>query len=207
LRFNVKSHEEDTEDKLHSFNYTFNESQDFHANRLIVIDTIRVDEHSRLTLTKKVKNVLPIVSGDTIIVYQDRYTKDLLFKVQRQKNIVDGWIIRRNSAGSSTSIATKNGFSRYKNNRDTTSNMVLATNEAQWDTINTKYKSESENRDANILLVDDEEDLLDAFKFFLNSAGYNNLKTFGDSREALKHIADLKNPSHYHLAILDIRMV
>ena len=207
MRFNAKGPEEDTVNNLHLSSYMFNESNDFHANRLIVIDTIKVDEHSRLTLTKKVKNVFPVFSGDTIVVYQDRYTKDLLFKVQRQKNIVDGWIIRRNSAGRSTSsVIAKTGSNRHINSKNTVNNSVLAANQAPWDMVNTKYKNESENKNANILLVDDEEDLLEAFKFFLKSAGYYNFNTFADSRKAVKHIADLKNPSHYHLAILDIRM-
>ena len=208
MRFNAKGPEEDTVNNLHLSSYVFNESNDFHANRLIVIDTIKVDEHSRLTLTKKVKNVFPVFSGDTIVVYQDRYTKDLLFKVQRQKNIVDGWIIRRNSAGRSTSsvIAKTGSSNRHINSKNTVNNSVLAANQAPWDIVNTKYKNESENKNANILLVDDEEDLLEAFKFFLKSAGYYNFNTFADSRKAVKHIADLKNPAHYHLAILDIRM-
>ena len=37
----------------------------FDSNRLVAVDTIRVDEHSRLTFTKKVKNVFPIIVGDT----------------------------------------------------------------------------------------------------------------------------------------------
>jgi hypothetical protein len=46
----------------HSFDH---DRTSFDSNRLIAVDTIRVDEHSRLTFTKKVKNVFPIVVGDT----------------------------------------------------------------------------------------------------------------------------------------------
>jgi two-component system, OmpR family, response regulator ChvI len=75
-------------------------------------------------------------------------------------------------------------------------------------------KNKSENvssnyyndNDAKILLIDDEEDLLTVYKLFLSSAGYTNLKAFSDPREGLKHVVDLKDPSHYDLAILDIRM-
>ncbi|MDW0283408.1 MAG: response regulator [Nitrososphaeraceae archaeon] len=56
------------------------------------------------------------------------------------------------------------------------------------------------------MLIDDEEDLLTVYKLFLSSAGYTNLKAFSDPREGLKHVVDLKDPSHYDLAILDIRM-
>ena len=56
----------------------------------------------------------------------------------------------------------------------------------------------------NIFLVDDEEDILYTFKKGLSSEGYN-VEAFSDSMEALKHFAKV-NPSHYKLAILDIRM-
>jgi hypothetical protein len=67
LRFNVKK--EDiwvfTSNLLsHSFD---DDRTSFDSNRLIAVDTISVDEHSRLTITKKVKNVFPIVVGDARI--------------------------------------------------------------------------------------------------------------------------------------------
>ena len=56
----------------------------------------------------------------------------------------------------------------------------------------------------NILLVDDEKDILYTFKKILASEGYN-VKAFVDPMEALTHFAK-SEPSHYNLAILDIRM-
>jgi CheY-like chemotaxis protein/class 3 adenylate cyclase len=56
----------------------------------------------------------------------------------------------------------------------------------------------------NIFLVDDEEDILYTFKKGLSSEGYN-VEAFSDSMEALRHFAKV-NPSHYKLAVLDIRM-
>ena len=55
-----------------------------------------------------------------------------------------------------------------------------------------------------ILLVDDEEDVLYTFKTGLASEGFN-VEAFADPMEALAHFA-MVNPSHYDLAILDIRM-
>ncbi|HEX2408485.1 MAG TPA: hypothetical protein VHJ38_14880, partial [Nitrososphaeraceae archaeon] len=55
--------------KIDSFSVFFN------INRLITIDTTSIDDHSRLTLTRKLKKVLPIIPKDTITVYQDHYTK------------------------------------------------------------------------------------------------------------------------------------
>ena len=79
----------------YSSSSSFDDRTSFDSNRLIVVDTIRIDEHSRLTFTKKVKNVFPIMTGDTVVVYQDRYNKDLLFKIQRGMNVVDNWTVKR----------------------------------------------------------------------------------------------------------------
>ena len=56
----------------------------------------------------------------------------------------------------------------------------------------------------NILLIDDEEDILYTFKQGLASEGYN-VEAFADPTEAFTHFVNV-NPSHYNLAILDIRM-
>jgi len=55
-----------------------------------------------------------------------------------------------------------------------------------------------------ILLVDDEEDITYTFKEGLTSEGYD-VEPFVDSMQALTHFSKL-DPSHYDLAILDIRM-
>jgi CheY-like chemotaxis protein len=59
-------------------------------------------------------------------------------------------------------------------------------------------------RPAKIMLVDDEEDMLLTYKFFLEDKDYN-IKSFTDSETALKHFAG-KNAYDYDLIILDIRM-
>src|SRR5215831_9424344 len=56
----------------------------------------------------------------------------------------------------------------------------------------------------NILLIDDEEDILFTFKEGLASEGYN-VEAFVDPTEAFTHFVNV-DPSHYNLAILDIRM-
>lgn len=56
------------------------------------------------------------------------------------------------------------------------------------------------------MLVDDEKDVLHTFEMALSDGGYN-VKGFTESKEALKHIIELKKPfSYYNLAIIDIRM-
>jgi two-component system response regulator ChvI len=57
----------------------------------------------------------------------------------------------------------------------------------------------------NVLLVDDEPDALLTYKTFLTTAEGYNIDAFTDPQEALKHFAQV-NPSHYDLAVMDIRM-
>jgi CheY-like chemotaxis protein len=213
LRFNAKK-----EDLSHfasdSSSISLDDNQtSFDSNRLIVVDTIRVDEHSRLTFTKKVKNVFPIVAEDTIVVYQDKYnSKELLFKIQRGSNIVDNWIVKRKDVRDGID---KNPSQASKDN---------AKKKIAYDNDNTPiYISNKNNNNnssnPNIILVDDEEDILYSFKTILSNHGYD-VKSFTESKEALKHIIELdysassnadttttsSHSHHYDLAIIDIRM-
>ena len=65
-------------------------------------------------------------------------------------------------------------------------------------------KAQDRKLTPTILLVDDEEDILYTFKTGLASEGFN-VEAFANPMEALTHFA-MVNPSHYDLAILDIRM-
>ena len=178
----------------------------FDSNRLIAVDTIRVDEHSRLTFTKKVKNVFPIVVGDTIVVYQDKYNrKELLFKIQRGNNIVDNWIVKRKDVDGIDKNPSQASKVNAKKN-------IIAND-------NAIYLDNNDNKKTpNIILVDDEQDILSGFKTILSEYGYN-VKSFNESKEALKHILELdyssyssnntttsSRPPQYDLAIIDIRM-
>jgi len=66
------------------------------------------------------------------------------------------------------------------------------------------HQQAEERRHGNIMLVEDEPDVLFAFKTILISEGYN-VDTFADSFEALQHFVKL-NRRYYDLVILDIRM-
>jgi CheY-like chemotaxis protein len=188
LRFNGKRRIEDEPFDMHLKN--------FDLNRLLVIDSIRVDEHSRLTVTKRMKDVLPIMAGDTITVFEDRYNKDLLFDIQHQSNTVNTWVIRKNPITISNIVEGRTTVKTYQEHL-----AEIIKNKSE--NVSSNYYNDN---DAKILLIDDEEDLLTVYKLFLSSAGYTNLKAFSDPREGLKHVVDLKDPSHYDLAILDIRM-
>ena len=66
------------------------------------------------------------------------------------------------------------------------------------------HQQAEERNHGNLMLVEDDSDVLFAFKTILISEGYN-VDTFTDSFEALKHFIKLNRP-YYDLVILDIRM-
>lgn len=183
----------------------------FDPNRLIAVDTIRVDDHVRLTLTKKVRHIFPINAGDILGIYQDKYNNDeLVFKIQRDKDIVDSWIVKRKYVGG---INKNNGgfasFASENGTRLTTSKLAKPMLDERpnedFENNNSIYVG-TRNKLANILLIDDEEDVLYSFNSVLLSQGYD-VKPFKESKEALKYLFGLKNGfSLYDLAIIDIRM-
>jgi hypothetical protein len=130
----------------------------FDTSRFISLDTIYVDDHSRLTLTKKLKQILPILPKDIITVYQDRYSNDLIFTVQHaESNITDSFIIKTKSRGTSTFHNTK---TIEKNKEKNSSNQEII------------IKKRDTLHDINILIVDNEEDLLKVYEYFLKTEGY-----------------------------------
>ena len=77
-------------------------------------------------------------------------------------------------------------------------NPIASISEQDW------QERQKQEFSTNILLIDDEEDILLTFKEGLTSEGYN-VEAFVDPTEAFTHFVNV-NPSHYNLAILDIRM-
>jgi len=124
---------------------------------------------------------------DKIAVFEDRYNKDVIFTIQRENKVIESLLIRRN-------------YSQNKTENEKSFEI------SQIDLHTERQKLEGTLHDVNILLVDDESDLLKLYQWFLESEGYHNIQTFTDSRKAVKHLAELKNPGHYDLAIIDIRM-
>jgi CheY-like chemotaxis protein len=167
---------------------------------MLAIDTITVDRYSRLTLTKEVKNNLHIEAGDKIAVYRDKYVPDeLLFRIQRGRNFVDNWKLQRYVSGIDN------------NEKRSSSNSIISSN-SDWNRTNgsenstAQYTLDTKDRTRNIMLVDDEPDVLYSFQISLFEEGYNVIP-FSKSKEAVKHLIDLNNPtSYYDLAIIDIRM-
>jgi CheY-like chemotaxis protein len=184
------------------FDSTINTSNDH--NTITPIDILVVDKYSRLTLTKKVKKIIPLSPEDKIIFYLDPYTKNILLKVQQGEKVVDDWVLTR----------TKNNTKLYTDT-DTHSNNGISLNDNKTGSGTKNNAGEGggvgggENNtlySIPILLVDDEQDLLMTFDFLLRDEGYSNVKAFSESRDMLKHLLDTKNSALYKLAIIDIRM-
>jgi CheY-like chemotaxis protein len=160
---------------------------------LIAVDTIRVDEQSRLTLTRNIRRFLPFEPGDKIAVYRDkRDPNNLTLKVQRREEIVERLTIARK-------VMIGDG----------TKNIEAAYNYGSGRARENHIK----NGPANILLVDDEQDVImfvkAAISFYSNPTEFL-LEGFTDAQEALKHFLNANNVKgnsrRCHVVITDIRM-
>ncbi len=179
-----------------------NTSSALNNNRLINIDAITVDKNSRITLTKKVKHVFPLMPGDMVVLYQDRYNKNLIIDIQQQDKVVDRWTITRDN--NVNNIRNSNNAGKNKTRLESEHNPRTVSLGANKDETN--FKSDIDLHSVPILLVDDEKDSLTLFKTILNSEGYNNVSSFSDPRKALRNISSLKDPYYYKLEILDVRI-
>jgi CheY-like chemotaxis protein len=176
-----------------------------HENRLAHIDTVKVDEKSRLVLTKKAKDILYIQPKDIVVIYHDSVNNHAILKVQRgaNNNIVDSWILKRNVLVGYTYA--------YKN--DTSTISISSTKRMnQYNTQQQQYEQQEHTEPFNIMLIDDEPDVLLTLKTVISSQG-NNVEAFGDSQEALKRFLHVSNKAnkdsdapYYKLIITDIRM-
>ena len=208
MRFNAKNKQESPSTKSSIANILINKE------RLSPIDVLTIDKNSRLTLTKKVKKIIPLNTNNKIIVFQDTVTKNILLKVQHEETIIDSWILTKsndNVNNISSKIKTGNFRDLDGNIDDSNVNETEIDEENNFNIdnredslYNTIYKQKT-LYNIPILLVDDENDLLTSFNLLLKIEGYRNIKTFSDTKEVLKHLSD-KNPLYYKLVITDIRM-
>lgn len=213
MHFNAKNKQDSSTSKSSIANILINK------DRLAPIDVLTVDKHSRLTLTKKVKKIIPWSSDNKIIVYQDTLTKNILFKVQKDETTADSWILTKskdNISSTNNQRVDSSNFTEIKSNSSSSINVgedpyfdrVDKETDSNYDENENKYDIRYKQKtlyNMPILLVDDEKDLLMSFHLLLKIEGYRNLKTFSDSKDVLKHLSDIV-PSYYKLAIIDIRM-
>jgi len=178
-------------------------SSAFDISNLIVVGVIKADEHSRLTFTKRIKSVFPVFPGNTIVIYQNPVTNELLFKVQHNNTVSDTWIVKKKTYGITNPILKSNLKKRTLNKEEQDSNRL--------------YKENQQSKtSANIMIIDDDEESLDAFKSllqdFVDTDGPKiKIDTFTLASEAIKKYLDSdydnKNSvSYYDLIILDVKM-
>ena len=131
-------------------------------NSLLAIDLLKIDNRSRITLTKEVKDILPFKAGDTIAVYQDRVNSDLILKVQRGSVLVDALRITKEGAHT---------FSKKTEIQKDSSNLLDKINDL---TVPHYYSNDPHRRYfPNIILIDDDPDILLTFQSYLSTEGFN----------------------------------
>jgi CheY-like chemotaxis protein len=200
---------------FNSTNKIMNKSEDslfdnYHSGDFFAIDTISIDDHSRFTFTKRLKEVFPIESADTIAVYKNRLNNEIIFNIQRSASIVDTWICKKSDEPykpgyyhALEKIDNNTFVPKIKNEHERYNNLQKEGQKV----IQRSYKSPplQQEHTPNIMIVDDEEDILLSFKTFLknnNSLINSNAETFRSSEEALLRFIEF----NYDLVILDVRL-
>jgi CheY-like chemotaxis protein len=175
------------------------------TSNLIVVGVIKADEHSRLTFTKRIKSVFPIFPGNTVVIYQDTISNDLIFKVQHDKVISDTWIVKKKKydAGAISNTNTLKKVADLKN--------IIPIKKFDKNKLLHQTK-----KFAKIMIVDDDSDSVEVFDSILQNL--NNEKerdyeidTFTSSTDAIKNFLDRyfneeKSISCYDLVIIDVKM-
>jgi CheY-like chemotaxis protein len=182
-------------------------SSEMNTNNLFVVGTIKVDEHSRLTFSKRIKTVFPVFPGDTIAVYQEMATNDLIFKVQRYNEVTDIWSIKRKK-NNVTSLTNNNPLKEKYNKKNENLSNVYVKNKRQIPQLTSEIK---------IMIIDDEPDVIETYKVALyeySKEEYEKpyvITTFASSIDAAKHFLEIsrdnKNSTpYYDLIIIDVKI-
>jgi CheY-like chemotaxis protein len=96
-----------------------------------------------------------------------------------------------------------NGNSYYQSIND-----IMIGNSSSFSDTQSDHKrrrQEEKHFSINIMIIEDEPDLLETYKYLLIELGYN-VDGFTNPYEALKTFLNVKNSTHYDLIIMDIRM-
>ena len=198
----------------------------------LIIDNLKVDDHSRITLTKRIRNIFLIETGDMIEMYQSLENGDIILIIKRRGTVIDTWVCKKridkevdnksdiDIYNDDNTFHTTPAFSRSVLGSKGVSNYHL-TNIHQTDIIERNSSSLDNYRTnpthirrpnnntssetiSKVMIVDDDQDILVTFKSILNDNGID-AETFANSEEALICFADAE-PSNFDLVILDIKM-
>jgi CheY-like chemotaxis protein len=220
LHFNSKA-SPNTLEKNDAFHISDNlDSLNNYKNRYTPIDVLTIDKHSRLTITKKVKKLLPFYPNHNVIVFQDIYNKNFLLQIKQMDrpergSIIENMILIRRKIDSLEDL-----YSSNKENRkgDRYHLQAKVGSENDFNALGTNHLGSGNKRIINIgnkndtlysvpiIVIEDDQDLLSSYDSALRRAGYKYVKSFSDSTKALRFISDLKNLFIYKLVIIDIRM-
>jgi CheY-like chemotaxis protein len=162
---------------------------------LLAIDTLKVDNRSRITLTKDVRGILPFKPGDRIAIYQDRTNCDIVLKVQRGSVLIDALRVTKEGVHTHNKKTEDVSIQRdFRNSLDKISEL----------TAPRYYSNDPLKRYfPNIVLIDDDSDILLTFQAYLSAEGFN-VQIFSKSNEALKYL--MSHSHEYRVVITDIRM-
>ena len=175
------------------------------TSNLIVVGVIKADEHSRLTFTKRIKSVFPIFPGNTIVIYQDTISNDLIFKVQHDKVISDTWIVKKKKSDVEQ-FSNTNVLNRVSEQKNANSIKKFDRNRLLHQT----------KKFAKIMIVDDDPDSVEVFHTLLLNLNNKNeqryeIDTFTSSTDAIKKFLDVSfnnedSSTGYDLVIIDVKM-
>lgn len=140
--------------------------------------------------------------SNQMIIYDD-----LFLHIKNKQNCRDYiFSVTPESWGNAKDAHKQSEFKTYIVRRSNDIANRIKSNDSKQDVYNLNYEQNVDNSNSsyNILLIDDDEDILFAFKSIISGEGYN-VTTFSNPKYALAHFLD-QNPYFYDLVIMDIRM-
>jgi CheY-like chemotaxis protein len=153
----------------------------------LLIDNLKVDDHLRITFTRRIRNIFSVQIGDMIDVYRNLKDSNIIFNVKREGVIIESWTCKKGLDKESDD--NKSGADIYSN-----------------DSTRRRRSNNNTSRETipKVMIIDDDEDMLFTFKTILND---NSIaaETFANSDEALIRFAE-EDPSYFKLVIVDIKM-
>ena len=183
-------------------------------NWLIPIDILVVDNHLRITITKKLNMLTQLKLKDKIMIYQHKYNKNLLLRIIREEKTIDNWILtipQRNSNLKDKKSNLNNHPTKYINRNYSLYELGLEDGKDIHPNLQNQSKighqlMKKTHYGTPILIVDDDKEILTNFKSTLSNEGYTNVNIFPDSRSLLQYLLKSRNSFYYKFAIIDIRM-
>jgi bifunctional DNA-binding transcriptional regulator/antitoxin component of YhaV-PrlF toxin-antitoxin module len=72
-----------------------NQNASEETGSLYVLDTVTVDSQCRFTITKKIRDFLPVQPRDIMAVFRDSGSDVLVLKLQRAGSVIKTWEIKK----------------------------------------------------------------------------------------------------------------